>query len=551
MTTLITGSGLGLYNTQINPQGLGGNGRPGQSDAVYVNTSAGNLVVQGRDEYLVSLGLDLALVRTYNSQGLVDGDNNDGWRMGVYRSLRNLPVTPNSVGSSVVKVYGDGHEATFTYASARNLYVSSSGEGAHDTLSYSAGTWIFTDGTDSAQEIYDSTGRLVNVLDRDGNTVSYLYTGSLITEVRTTNSDGSTQRVYLDYTGNNLTQLRTVTPEGTETKVRYAYDGSNRLTQVVVDLTPDDNSIADGNTYTTTYTYDGTSTRIASITHSDGSTTSFTYELIDSQWKVKTVTDGAGAVSTLSYAAATAGTPTSANANTANLVTTENQTSYVHYNLNTGALTPSAGNWGTAAALLETGSAVTYDVRVAHDGAGNAWALWRESSNLLIRRFDVATQTCGTTTTLDNRTNAITTPALAVATNGSVIVSWVQSDGTANSIYARVYNASTQTWSVIQTIETGTAAAANPAVAINDAGQAVVVFRQLENGTTAPYNLKAVRYDAGAWQAVETIETNTNSITTVPSADSGPCRPPIPEHAGPSFRLMPVHDSGPCRANRV
>jgi hypothetical protein len=37
----------------------------------------------------------------------------------------------------------------------------------------------------------------------------------------------------------------------------------------------------------------------------------------------------------------------------------------------------------------------------------------------------------------------------------------------------------------------------------------------------------------------------------LPRADSGPCRPPIPVHAGPPFRLMPVHDSGPCRASRV
>jgi hypothetical protein len=30
-------------------------------------------------------------------------------------------------------------------------------------------------------------------------------------------------------------------------------------------------------------------------------------------------------------------------------------------------------------------------------------------------------------------------------------------------------------------------------------------------------------------------------------ADSGPCRPLIPEHAGPAFRAMPGHHSGACR----
>ncbi len=72
MTSVITSSGLGLFNTSANILGSSGNpllGRPGQSDAVYVNSATGNLVVQEQDEYLVSLGLDTALVRTCNFQG--------------------------------------------------------------------------------------------------------------------------------------------------------------------------------------------------------------------------------------------------------------------------------------------------------------------------------------------------------------------------------------------------------------------------------------------------------------------------------------------------
>ena len=49
------------------------------------------------------------------------------------------------------------------------------------------------------------------------------------------------------------------------TRTRYGYDGYNRLTTVTVDLTPEDHSVADGNSYVTTYTYHGSSKLVASI----------------------------------------------------------------------------------------------------------------------------------------------------------------------------------------------------------------------------------------------------------------------------------------------
>ena len=72
--------------------------------------------------------------------------------------------------------------------------------------------------------------------------------------------------------------------------MRYGYDSSNRLSTVTVDLSPDDNSIADSKTYTTTYAYDGASKRVASISQLDGSSVSFSYVLVGADFRVASYT---------------------------------------------------------------------------------------------------------------------------------------------------------------------------------------------------------------------------------------------------------------------
>src|SRR5262249_39242239 len=156
------------------------------------------------------------------------------------------------------------------------------------------------DGSSRNTETYDSAGKLLNSQDTDGNTVTYTYTGALLTQI----VDASGQTTYLDYTGNNLTQIRVVSSGVTQTSTRYAYDASNRLTTVTVDLSPADNSIADANTYTVTYTYDSTSKRVASVTQKDGSSVAFTYQLLNGAYRVKTfvVTNAGGnRTTTLNY----------------------------------------------------------------------------------------------------------------------------------------------------------------------------------------------------------------------------------------------------------
>lgn len=305
MSAVITGNGLGLFNSslsQLNGFGGQGNGKVGSGgDRVYVNASTGNLVIQSQDDYLAALGLNVAMVRTYNSLGLVDGDNGDNWQTSLYRRLLNLPATGQT--TPITRINGDGHQAVFTYDSVKGYWISADGAGAHDTLRLVGGQWIYEEGSTGVKETYDATGRLLNEKDRDGNTLTYSYTGSLLTQV----SDATGQITYLDYSGNNLTQLRIVSDGVTAVRVRYSYDGSNRLSTVKVDLANPNDATADAaaSTYTTTYTYDGSSTRVARISQSDGSQLQLTYIQISGSYRIQTATTVTGgsvnAVQTFDY----------------------------------------------------------------------------------------------------------------------------------------------------------------------------------------------------------------------------------------------------------
>ena len=143
MVAVVSGEGLGLFNAS---NGLG-NAVSGQSgEAVYVNSTTGNLVIQGRDEFLSGSGLDIPLVRTYNSQGLFTDDNGDNWQLNVHQRLIDIPGSPNTNGSTITRVGGDGSETLYAYNTTSGQYESTDGQGAHDTLSYSGGVWTWQEG---------------------------------------------------------------------------------------------------------------------------------------------------------------------------------------------------------------------------------------------------------------------------------------------------------------------------------------------------------------------------------------------------------------------
>ena len=338
MSAVFTGNGLGLINSSLTqlgggiPDGSAGAG-PG-ADRQYVNLANGNLLLQRQDEFLTFRGLGVGLNRTYNSLGQASDVGTDGWVTGFERHVALLSGTFNASGSVMRRYTGDGGFQDFTYVGA-NTYQATTGDGAHDTLTWAPtdSTWTYTEGTTRSQEQYanhaDATlqGRLLKIknLKSDGATpvvwnVTY-NASNQITEIRADDGTSMGDALLFSYDGNGrLSGVSTRENAATRTQVSYGYDAQGRLITVTTDLTPDDASdntwnssspLNDGKLFRTTYTYEGTSLRIASLRQSDGALVSYTY---DANGRVKTVThgdtnsddtDGAGETITYAYGTGT------------------------------------------------------------------------------------------------------------------------------------------------------------------------------------------------------------------------------------------------------
>jgi len=296
MVVIVAGPGLGLGQTSAKTLGAGGIfGTPAKGflgSNYLVNATSGNVVIQNQDEVLTGIGQDVILTRTYNSLGLSNDDNGDNWRESMQRSVIGLTGSVNTAGSTVKRTDWDGSIQTFSYDTTRSAYTFRNAAGDIDTLTYSASSnqWTWTGGISRVVEVYDNAnnGRILTSTDADGKALTFTYTGTNLTRV----ADSNGEYVALSWSGNNLTRLSTYKSDGTlpVSRVRYAYDTSNRLTSVTVDLSPSDNSVSDGNAVTYSYTYDGTSNRVASISET-GSNALVAFQYDATSHKVIKVTE--------------------------------------------------------------------------------------------------------------------------------------------------------------------------------------------------------------------------------------------------------------------
>ena len=145
MVGFVTGSGLGLERSSafvLGSRGMSGSAATGRAaENLFVNAATGNLVIQNRDEFLIGLGLDATVSRTYNSLGTMTDENGDNWRQSNHKNVSGLTGTLNTAGSTITRTDWDGSATVFTYDAARGAYVSKDGAGAYDTIVGTTATW--------------------------------------------------------------------------------------------------------------------------------------------------------------------------------------------------------------------------------------------------------------------------------------------------------------------------------------------------------------------------------------------------------------------------
>jgi len=181
----------------------------------------------------------------------------------------------------------------------------------------------------------------------------------------------------------------------------------------------------------------------------------------------------------------------------------------------TAATAIGSRTWSTAALLETNNNSGTTSSNAVFDQDGNIHVFWMQSdgtaTSLYARRYDAGTSTWGTAATIETSTSATSgTPRAAVDASGNVLVGFILN----GSIATNYFNASTSSWVGAQNHETGGDVIAQFDVAMSANGNAFVVW--IQNDTVAD-SLWARHYDGATstWQGTTgddfRIETYTNN----------------------------------------
>ena len=279
MTSIVAGLNLGIAQSFINSSQ--GNANIGTDHAV--NVATGNLSLLRQDGFVKGKGHDLIGLQVYNSQG--QWSNNSAFTFGVAK-ITQFPSGSND--HRLILQLADGSTRTFKRVGDTDRYQALTDKDAIDEFRLVNDEWLLDDGATDSTWHFNLSGQLTKKVDGDDHTTNYTYTEFGELEM----ISNGLERLEIDYNPTNryISDLTAYDKDGnTLSYVAYGYDQYGRLDRVAIDLSPSDNNIDNGKLLTSTYTYDGTSQRIASITKNDGRQTRFQY---DSQGRTTHVYEG-------------------------------------------------------------------------------------------------------------------------------------------------------------------------------------------------------------------------------------------------------------------
>lgn len=256
---------------------------PTASVAEPVNTATGAYYTSHTDLRVPSKGLAFTFTRFYNSPDPYSGPLGVGWTHSYNSSL-----TENAGNGMVTIKQGDGGTVAFAPAGAGTYKPSTAG--LFDTLQKNGDGSFTLTRKDQTEFHFSALGRLVSIVDRNGNTHTLAYDGS--GNLRTV-TDSAGRVFTFTYDGSH--RLISVTdPMGRV--VQYAYDAAGNLI-----------SCRDALEGLTQYTYDANHRMIAAT---DPHGIVYMHNTYDAQGRVVLQTNARGFATTFAYDTPSPGTTT-------------------------------------------------------------------------------------------------------------------------------------------------------------------------------------------------------------------------------------------------
>jgi RHS repeat-associated protein len=248
-----------------------------------VDVATGNLLVTTSDLSLPGIQGDLQLGLDYNSlrlaagAALPSGSAGAGWAMRVGQDTKVILNDDNSV----LYLAPEGREGLFQPATSTTYTAPA---GFKVAMVKTSTGWTITDHASNQVSTFNSTGQLVSIKDRNGQTATFTYTSGQLSQVVSTRGGAGAKTANFTWSG-SLVTIAQAGDDGTPRSVGYTYT-NGKLTK-----------ITDPTSKSTQFGYDATTGDLTTITNGEGKQTAIQYDV---SHRVKKVTqqNPAGAAAT-------------------------------------------------------------------------------------------------------------------------------------------------------------------------------------------------------------------------------------------------------------